>query len=150
MPIVPASSSDGAHAVAVLDDDQTLSMVICRVLQCCGFRADHFADVASFDAAVGRRRYDAFVLDWQLVGVTTQDVIRRLRQATHVESPIFLYTGQPAVDGAPVEPEIATTLAIHRVQFRQKPYSLRALANEIHQSLASGSGPIRRTTAGGR
>lgn len=143
MSIASTSNSDGAPVVAVLDDDQTLSMVVCRVLRACGLHADPFVDVDSLDAALEFRRYDAFVLDWQLADVTTQGVIRDLRESDYPDCPIFLYSGQPTVDDVPVESAILTTLDRYRVQFRQKPYSLRALATEIQRALEEDGPAIR-------
>lgn len=134
--VTPANSA--GNAVAVLDDDETLLLIVCRVLQACGLRVDAFSDVDSFDSAVAVRRYDAFVLDWQLVDETSRDVIRRLRQTHYPTTPIYLYSGQPVENAMPVEVEILKTLKAYQVQFRQKPYGLRLLALEIQRDLGGG------------
>jgi FixJ family two-component response regulator len=132
-------NSSGPYAVAVLDDDKPLSLAICRVFKACGLGAEAFCTVDEFTAAVDGQRYDAFVLDWRLAGLTARAVIQHLRATLYPSSPIFLYTGQLAVSDVPMEPEVAATLAEHQVEFRQKPYSHRALALEIRRALEPGA-----------
>lgn len=120
--------------VAVLDDDGALALGICRVLCALGLHAEPFSSPADFTAASEQRRYDAFVLDWMLGTTTAETVIPRLRNR-HPRSPIFLYTGNLAVDAAPVESEIASLLRDCQVTFRQKPYSNRQLAADIREAV---------------
>jgi DNA-binding response OmpR family regulator len=147
-----ASKSDpvGTRVVAVLDDDQTLSSIVCRVLRACGLHADAFCDACAFGDAVTQRRYDAFVLDWQLADVTAKGVIRSLRETFYPTSPIFLYTARSAAGATLLEREIALLLTACRVEFRQKPYSHRALALEIKEALEAAPFTMVRPAASER
>lgn len=133
--VLQAIPPAGERAIAVLDDDASLSRTICLVLRACGLGASSFSSVAAFEEAVRLTRYDAFVLDWDLAGVTADTVIARLRLSLYPTTPIFLHTGQLVVDGTPAEAAVALTLARYQVRLRQKPYSLRRLAAEIQMAL---------------
>lgn len=121
--------------VAVLDDDFPLAVGVCRVLTASGLQAEAFANPAALAEAAARQRYDAFVLDWWLGNQTVLPLIYELR-ARHANAPIVLYTGQLAIGNQPTEQEIAQVLRECRVEFRQKPYSNRALAAEIKSALS--------------
>jgi FixJ family two-component response regulator len=121
-------------AVAVLDDDFPLAVSVCRVLVASGLQAEPFADAAALAEAVAHQRFDAFVLDWWLGHQSALPLIYRLR-VRHASALIVLYTGQLAIGNQPTEQEIAQVLRDCRVEFRQKPYSNRALAAELKSAL---------------
>lgn len=69
-----------AQRVLVVDDDRTVSDVVCRYLAHAGYAVEHVADGATALAEVARRPPHLVVLDLMLPGVDGLQVCRRLRE----------------------------------------------------------------------
>ena len=65
--------------VLVVDDDPTVSDVVCRYLRRAGYDVSLAADGASALASVARQAPDLVVLDLMLPGIDGLEVCRRLR-----------------------------------------------------------------------
>ncbi|GAB3800697.1 hypothetical protein GCM10027605_16730 [Micromonospora zhanjiangensis] len=71
--------TDPVRRVLVVDDDRTVSDVVCRYLEHAGYAVSHAGDGAAALAAVDRDRPDLVVLDLMLPEVDGLEVCRRLR-----------------------------------------------------------------------
>jgi CheY-like chemotaxis protein len=65
--------------ILVVDDDPTVSDVVCRYLRLAGFEVGMVADGAAALAVVERDAPDLVVLDLMLPGIDGLEVCRRLR-----------------------------------------------------------------------
>jgi len=77
--------------VLVVDDDQTVSDVVCRYLRHAGYHVDHVGDGAAALAAVEGRPPHLVVLDLMLPEIDGLEVCRRLRTRSD-ELPIIMLT----------------------------------------------------------
>lgn len=66
--------------VLVVDDDRTVSDVVCRYLEHAGYQVDHVGDGAAALAAVARHTPHLVVLDLMLPVLNGLEVCRRLRE----------------------------------------------------------------------
>jgi DNA-binding response OmpR family regulator len=80
-----------AQRVLVVDDDRTVSDVVCRYLEHAGYQVSHAADGAAALAAVERQPPHLVVLDLMLPKVDGLEVCRRLRTRSAV-LPIVMLT----------------------------------------------------------
>ena len=118
--------------VAVVDDDYDTAAATATVLCKSGVRAAVFSTVVSLLEACSNEEFDAFVLDWQLEDCTSLGLIRTLR-ARHpsARAPIFLLSGNLAVEDSPGGSVIAQAINSYGLRYRLKPYSSLRLAQEL-------------------
>ncbi len=86
-----AGNVASARRVLVVDDDRTVSDVVCRYLDRAGYLVSHAGDGAAALAAVERTAPDLVVLDLMLPEVDGLEVCRRLR-ARSATLPIVMLT----------------------------------------------------------
>ena len=76
--------------VLVVDDDPTVSDVVCRYLERAGFAVDKAGDGPTALALAALRSPDLVVLDLMLPGMSGLEVCRRLRRESDV--PVVMLT----------------------------------------------------------
>jgi two-component system, OmpR family, response regulator ResD len=86
--------TDTRRTVLVVDDEPTITEVVCRYLQRAGYRTAIAADGAQALEAASERRPDLVVLDLMLPRIGGLDVMRRLREQDHDRMPIILLTAK--------------------------------------------------------
>jgi DNA-binding response OmpR family regulator len=119
--------------VLVVDDDRTVSDVVCRYLEHAGYAVAHAGDGAAALAAVEREQPDLVVLDLMLPEIDGLEVCRRLR-------------GRP--DGLPIimltalgdESDRILGLKLGADDYVTKPFSPRELVLRVESVLRRAGG----------
>jgi len=86
--------TDTRRTVLVVDDEPTITEVVCRYLQRAGYRTAIAADGAQALEAANDRRPDLVVLDLMLPRIGGLEVMRRLREQDRERMPIILLTAK--------------------------------------------------------
>ncbi|WP_089254540.1 response regulator transcription factor [Asanoa hainanensis] len=110
--------------VLVVDDDQTVSDVVCRYLEHAGYHVDHVGDGAAALVAVARDAPHLVVLDLMLPEVDGLEVCRRLR-ARPDGVPIIMLTALGD------EADRLVGLALGADDYVTKPFSPRELVLRV-------------------
>ena len=84
--------------IALVEDDESLSRSVGRLLRASGAQTQAYATAEAFLQDPARLAFDCLVLDVQLGGMTGLELQRRLREAGE-QTPVVFLTGQ-------IEPEI--------------------------------------------
>ncbi len=120
--------------VALLEDDTRAADALVEAFRPLGIVATPFADSASLLAALSRRRFDAFVLDWLLGDGTASRVVEAIRlRRTHV--PIVVVTGALMAD-SDMEKTLLELSAHWNFSTLDKPVRPMNLANALKQLVA--------------
>ncbi|HEX4510548.1 MAG TPA: helix-turn-helix domain-containing protein [Burkholderiaceae bacterium] len=123
--------------VALLEDDRPSAEAMVEAFRPLGLSASPFHDCASLLAALPRRRFDAFVLDWRLGESTATPVIESIRaQCAHV--PIVVVTG--ALAEVETERQLYDLSAQWNFSTFDKPMRPMNLANALKQLVAVARG----------
>jgi DNA-binding response OmpR family regulator len=114
--------------VLVVDDDQTVSDVICRYLEHAGYQVRHVSDGSAVLAAVARQAPDLVVLDLMLPQVDGLQVCRQLR-ARPDDVPIIMLTARGD------EADRVLGLELGADDYLTKPFSPRELVLRVRSVL---------------
>jgi len=124
-----------AQRVLVVDDDQTVSDVICRYLEHAGYAVDHVGDGAAALAAVRREAPHLVVLDVMLPMISGLQVCRELRSGPD-GIPIIMLTARGD------EADRVLGLELGADDYLTKPFSPRELVLRVGSVLRrAGGGP---------
>ncbi|MEV6813760.1 response regulator transcription factor [Micromonospora sp. NPDC051296] len=119
--------------VLVVDDDKTISDVVCRYLQHAGYQVSHVGDGAAALAAVARQAPHLVVLDLMLPTVSGLQVCRELR--TRPEGiPIIMLTALGD------EADRVLGLELGADDYLTKPFSPRELVLRVRSVLRRAGG----------
>jgi DNA-binding response OmpR family regulator len=118
--------------ILVVDDDSTVSDVVCRYLERAGYAVTRTADGASALAAVASDPPDLVVLDLMLPQIDGLEVCRRLRQRPD-DVPIIMLTARGE------EADRVLGLQVGADDYLTKPFSPRELVLRV-QSILRRSG----------
>jgi CheY-like chemotaxis protein len=124
--------------VALLEDDGHAAAALVDAFRPLGIVATPFADTASLLAALGRRRFDAFVLDWLLPEGDAAPAIREIRQH-RPHAPVVVVTGALTVDSA-MERTLLELSARWNFSTLDKPVRPMNLANALKQLASAAHG----------
>ncbi|MFC4104936.1 response regulator transcription factor [Micromonospora zhanjiangensis] len=116
--------TDPVRRVLVVDDDRTVSDVVCRYLEHAGYAVSHAGDGAAALAAVDRDRPDLVVLDLMLPEVDGLEVCRRLRGRVG-SPPIIMLTALGD------EADRIAGLSLGADDYVSKPFSPRELVLRV-------------------
>ncbi|WP_446210166.1 response regulator transcription factor [Micromonospora sp. IBSANI012] len=119
--------------VLVVDDDQTVSDVVCRYLEHAGYQVDHVGDGAAALAAVAAAPPQLVVLDVMLPGVDGLEVCRRLRERPD-GVPIVMLTARGD------EADRILGLQLGADDYLSKPFSPRELVLRVRSVLRRAGG----------
>lgn len=125
-----------AQRVLVVDDDRTVSDVVCRYLEHAGYQVDHVGDGAAALAAVARQPPHLVVLDLMLPVLDGLEVCRRLRERPD-GVPIVMLTARGD------EADRILGLQLGADDYLSKPFSPRELVLRVHSVLRrTGGDPV--------
>ncbi|MEV4758372.1 response regulator transcription factor [Micromonospora sp. NPDC049559] len=119
--------------VLVVDDDQTVSDVVCRYLEYAGYQVSHVGDGRAALAAVARQAPHLVVLDLMLPGMGGLQVCRELR-ATPGGVPIIMLTALGD------EADRVLGLQLGADDYLTKPFSPRELVLRVGSVLRRSGG----------
>ncbi|WP_281899037.1 response regulator transcription factor [Phytohabitans aurantiacus] len=114
--------------ILVVDDDPTVSDVVCRYLRLAGFEVGMVADGAAALAVADRDAPDLVVLDLMLPGIDGLEVCRRLRARPH-QIPIVMLTALGD------EADRVLGLELGADDYLAKPFSPRELVLRVRSVL---------------
>jgi len=121
--------------VALLEDDVRAADALVEAFRPLGIVAAPFADSASLRAAIGHRRFDAYVLDWLLAEGTAASVVEEIRgHRAHV--PILVVTGALMAD-SDMEKSLLELSAQWNFSTLDKPVRPMNLANALKQLVSA-------------
>ena len=123
--------------VLVVDDDQTVSDVVCRYLRHAGYQVGHAADGAAALAAVAATAPDLVVLDLMLPQIDGLEVCRQLR-ARPDSLPIIMLTAL----GDEVDRLVGLQMGAD--DYVTKPFSPRELVLRVASVLRRSGAPVVR------
>lgn len=124
------------HRVLVVDDDRTVSDVVCRYLDHAGYQVSHVSDGAAALAAVARQAPHLVVLDLMLPEMNGLQVCRRLRSRPEGVSIIMLTALGDEADRI-------LGLQLGADDYLTKPFSPRELVLRVRSVLRrAGNGPL--------
>jgi hypothetical protein len=121
--------------VALLEDDARAAGALVDAFRPLGIVATPFADAASLLAALARRRFDAFVLDWLLGDGTASPVVEAIR-ARRPHVPIVVVTGALSADSE-MERTLLDLSAKWNFSTLDKPVRPMNLANALKQMVSA-------------
>ncbi|MEV0155167.1 response regulator transcription factor [Micromonospora sp. NPDC050686] len=122
-----------AQRVLVVDDDRTVSDVVCRYLEHAGYRVEHVGDGAAALAAVAAAPPQLVVLDVMLPVLDGLEVCRRLRQRPDAV-PIVMLTARGD------EADRILGLQLGADDYLSKPFSPRELVLRVRSVLRRAGG----------
>lgn len=123
--------------VAILDDEETATLPLCRFLQIdAGFATRYFQEPESIELLLQVKPHpDAYILDWTLSGGrTSRKLIESIRRIDG-KCPILLLTGtiQSRKEN---ESEIADLVRTHQIDVCVKPFPASIIAEKLKSLLA--------------
>ena len=121
--------------IAVLEDDASLARQFVNHFNALGYEATPYPTVQALQAAVPAQHFVAYVMDW-VVGNETVAGLVEVLQARESTSPIIVVTGKLGSDKR-VEPEIIAARKHRRLEFFQKPVSLRFISGTLARELGA-------------
>ncbi len=124
-----------AKSILVVDDDQFLAELLCRVLRAAGYTCDQATSGESALASVTREPPDLVVLDRGLPGMSGDDVVRRLRSDPRSrEIPVIMLSGMAEEDDELIG------FALGADDYVSKPFSMKLLLARISAKLRARDG----------
>jgi len=121
--------------VALLEDDAVAAAALVDAVRPLGIVATPFAEAASLQAALARRRFDAFVLDWLLADGTAARAVEEIRRHwPHV--PVVVVTGALTAD-TEMERTLLELSARWNFSTLDKPVRPMNLANALKQLVSA-------------
>lgn len=125
----------------MVDDDPTVSDVVCRYLARAGYQVATAADGPTAVAEVGRGRPDLVVLDLMLPGIDGLEVCRRIRR-DHPAIPVIMLTALGE------EADRIVGLQLGADDYVTKPFSPRELVLRVRSVLRRATGSATTTSRG--
>ncbi len=124
-----------ARRVAVVVDDESLALEICRFLRGKALDAVAYRRAGPLRAALESARFDGFIVDWKLDGSTSRELLADLR-AKSPGAPVIVLA-DPLKPGSAGEQELATALSTCRAQLYEKPTGMLSLLNALELGFAA-------------
>lgn len=128
-PISNASHRDGSAYVAVVDDDRSVGVALCRLLRTAGIEAKAFESAADFLRSLDERQPDCLVLDVQMPGMNGLELQQRLKDIA-VTLPVIMITGR---DEASIH---AICMAMGASTYLRKPLDDDDLLDAVDRAIA--------------
>ena len=118
-----------ARYVAVVDDDRSVGIALCRLLRSAGIEAKAFETAAAFLDSIQDDTPDCVVLDVQMPGVNGLELQRRLKDIA-VSLPVIMITGR---DEASIH---AICMAMGASSYLRKPLNDDDLLDAVERATA--------------
>ena len=112
------------HLIAVVDDDPSMSRMLCRVIRAAGLSVDVFGSAEEFLDSEASRASDCLILDINLPGMSGLELQQRLN-ASRLELPINFMSAQAD------EATQRRALKAGAVGFLHKPFSIESLLTTL-------------------
>jgi FixJ family two-component response regulator len=123
---------DGRAYVAVVDDDRSVGVALCRLLRTAGVEARAFESGGDFLRSLPNRQPDCVVLDVQMPGMNGFELQQRLKEIA-VTLPVVMITGR---DEASIR---AICMAMGASTYLRKPLDDDDLLNAVHRAISGRS-----------
>ena len=114
-------------SIAVVDDDQSVGRMLCRVIAAEGFQVQWFRSAEEFLASSTAADYACLILDVNLPEMSGVELQQELND-TGIETPIVFISGQ--ADDTVRQQVLRDGAAC----FLNKPFSIESLLECLHQS----------------
>lgn len=118
--------------VLVVEDDPTISEVLCTVLEDEGYEAECVATIADARASLARNRPSCVVLDFHLPDGTAEEIIRAA-VGTPTSPPMMI------VSASPVAPKVAEQF---RIPLVRKPFEIDDIIKMVAATIAEDRKPV--------
>jgi FixJ family two-component response regulator len=118
--------------VAVVDDDRSVGIALCRLLRAAGIEAKAFESAASFLDSLGEQSPDCLVLDVQMPGMNGLELQQRLKDVA-ASLPVIMITGR---DEASIH---AICMAMGASSYLRKPLNDDDLLDAVERAIAGRS-----------
>jgi len=118
--------------IILIDDDAELSEEMAELLEAEGYSVDSVSDGRKAVELVRKKKYDLYLLDFKMQGMTGLDVLKEVRKK-NPKAAVFFVSGRPGLaalieEGAPVS-------AVREII--EKPFDARVLLDKIRSCLAA-------------
>ena len=113
--------------ISVVDDDPSMSRMLCRAIKAAGLSIDAFGSAEEFLDSDASRASVCLILDMNLPGMSGLELQQRLN-ASRLEVPIIFMSAQAD------ETTRLRALKAGAVGFLRKPFSIESLLAILHQS----------------
>jgi FixJ family two-component response regulator len=113
--------------ISVVDDDPSMSRMLCRAIRAAGLSVDAFGSAEEFLDSDASRASVCLILDMNLPGMSGLELQQRLN-ASRLEVPIIFMSAQAD------ETTRLRALKAGAVGFLRKPFSIESLLAILHQS----------------
>jgi CheY-like chemotaxis protein len=127
--------------VALVEDQAIFAETLVKLLQARGYLCDHFESDEELLSA-GAPLYDAYLLDWKLLGHTSYDLIKAIRRGNSTV-PIFVLTAVFEHEGAATsreQSELLAAVADHGLTLIAKPAPLEVIRANLDAKLSPRDG----------
>jgi FixJ family two-component response regulator len=128
----PVSGGHTTRYVAVVDDDRSVGIALCRLLRAAGIEAKAFESAASFLDGMRDHVPDCVVLDVQMPGMNGLELQQRLKDIA-VTLPVIMVTGR---DEASIH---AICMAMGASSYLRKPLNDDDLLEAVERAIAGRS-----------
>ena len=116
--------------VLIVDDDETVRMVVGRVLSKAGFKVDATCDaLRALDALRSARHFDAIVTDLQMPRIDGIEFMRMIRRID-LDIPVIVLTGNPSLESA------VSAVRYGAFRYLRKPVPNAVLADTLRDATA--------------
>jgi FixJ family two-component response regulator len=127
-----SESNDDRRYVAVVDDDRSVGVALCRLLRAAGIEAVAFETASAFLQSLQARQPDCLVLDVQMPGMNGLELQQRLNFLA-VTLPVIMITGR---DEASIH---AICMAMGASTYLRKPLNDDDLLDAVDRATAGRS-----------
>ena len=128
----PLGGTRSARYVAVVDDDRSVGVALCRLLRSAGIEAKAFESAAGFLDSMQDHVPDCVVLDVQMPGMNGLELQQRLKDIA-VTLPVIMITGR---DEASIH---AICMAMGASSYLRKPLNDDDLLDAVDRAIAGRS-----------
>lgn len=126
-----ARSSSRRPRIALVEDDDSLALMLCYNIEAIGCSVDWIARGDLALDSLQRSPPDIVILDWMLPGLSGIEILRHLKHDPSTQSlPVLMLTGRTEVECR----ERARALGAD--VFLTKPFTVRELMSGLHRLLA--------------
>lgn len=123
------ATGQNTRYVAVVDDDRSVGVALCRLLRTAGIEAKAFESAESFLASLRAAMPDCLVLDVQMPGMNGLELQQRLKDIS-VSLPVIMITGR---DEASIH---AICMAMGASSYLRKPLNDDDLLDAVERAIA--------------
>jgi FixJ family two-component response regulator len=128
----PSGIGDSTAYVAVVDDDRSVGIALCRLLRSAGIEAKAFESASKFLENFREQMPDCLVLDVQMPDMNGMELQQHLKDAA-VTLPVIMITGRDEASS------YAICMAMGAAAYLRKPLDDDDLLDAINRAIAGRS-----------